>query len=139
MQTIGRIDKAGFPELLLHDIDIKIDTGAYTSSIHSHEIKRIEDYIEFKILDPSHPEYVDKVFRVKNFKEKEIKSSNGSAEMRYIIHTTIYLFNKEFPIDLSLSERGEMKYPVLLGRKFLNKKFVVNSALKDISFKLKTK
>ena len=37
-KTIGRIDKADFPALDLFDIDIKIDTGAYTSSIHTHKV-----------------------------------------------------------------------------------------------------
>ncbi|MFT4754243.1 MAG: hypothetical protein ACI9GM_001614 [Salibacteraceae bacterium] len=136
MRTIGRIDKAGFPELILDNIDVKIDTGAYTSSIHSHEIRRVDNHIEFKLLDPSHPEYNHKVFRTDNFREKEIKSSNGVSEIRFLVQTIILLFEQEYPIELSLSERGSMKYPVLLGRKFLNKKFIVDSSKKNISFKL---
>ncbi|MBT7825205.1 MAG: peptidase, partial [Bacteroidetes bacterium] len=49
--TIGRKDKADFPELKLTNISCKIDTGAFTSTIHSHDIKEIiidgEKYIEF--------------------------------------------------------------------------------------------
>jgi len=141
IKTIGRIDKADFSELHLEDIDIKVDTGAYTSSIHSHDIKKVvldgETNIEFKLLDPSYPKYNDIVFKSKNFKEKEIKSSFGTIENRYIINTTIVIFDSEYNIELSLSERSDMKYPVLLGRKFLNKKFIVNTSLKNISFKLK--
>mgnify|MGYP001086897735 CR=1 FL=1 len=84
MKTIGRIDKVDFPEFNLNDIDIKVDTGAYTSSIHTHKIKEIEinneKYIEFVLLDPSHPEYEHKVFRAKNYKKKGIKSSFGNIE-----------------------------------------------------------
>ncbi|MGB0424358.1 MAG: RimK/LysX family protein, partial [Flavobacteriales bacterium] len=51
MKTIGRNDKADFPEIDLMNISIKIDTGAYTSSMHCHDIKEIEDdgvkFIEF--------------------------------------------------------------------------------------------
>ena len=141
MKIIGRIDKADFPELHLQDIDIKVDTGAYTSSIHCHDINEVEvegeKYIEFMLLDPSHPEYKETVFKVKNYKVKAIKSSFGNSENRFIIKTKIMIFNREYPIELSLSERSEMKYPVLIGRKFLNKRFMVNTSLKDISFNLK--
>ena len=56
--TIGRVDKADFPELSLMKIDVKIDSGAYTSSIHCSNIKEItinnENFIQFKLLDPEH-------------------------------------------------------------------------------------
>lgn len=141
MKIIGRTDKADFPELELRNINIKVDTGAFTSSIHCHDIKEIElngeKYIEFKLLDPSHTKYKDTIFKTKNYKVKSIKSSFGSIEERYIITTKIVIFAQEYPIELSLSERSDMKFPILLGRKFLNKEFIVNSSLKNISFKLK--
>ena len=142
MKIIGRIDKADFPELNLEDIKIKVDTGAYTSSIHCHHVKEIEEngekYIEFDLLDPSHPEYEDRIFKVKNYKEKVVKSSNGSTEDRFIVKTTIVIFDEEYPIELSLSERSNMKSPILLGRRFLSKRFMVNTSLKNVSIKLKT-
>ncbi len=141
MKVIGRIDKADFPELDLQDINVKIDTGAYTSSIHSHEINEVEiegvKYIEFKLLDPSHHSYQDKVLKTKNYKMKKIKSSFGSIEQRFIVKTIIVIFGKEYPIELSLSERSVMRFPILLGRKFLNKRFMTNTSLKNISYNLK--
>lgn len=141
MITIGRIDKADFPELNLRNIKIKIDTGAYTSAIHSHDIREVEEsgekHLEFELLDPSHDKYKNIVFKVTNYKTKSIKSSFGATEQRFIIKTKILIFDKEYPIDLSLSERNDMKFPILIGRKFLNKRFIVNTSLKNISFKLK--
>ncbi len=141
MKTIGRIDRADFPELKLSNIHVKVDTGAFTSSIHSHEIKEIElngnKFIEFKLLDPTHKKYRDRVFRVKNYKVKSIKSSFGNTEQRFIITTIVVIFDQEFPIELSLSERSDMKYPILLGRKFINRKFIVNTSLKNLSYKQK--
>lgn len=136
--VIGRKDIADFPELELENIAVKIDTGAFTSSIHCHQIEELEHngnkVIRFQLLDESHEQYKDKVFVFKNFKEKVIKSSTGHAESRFIIKTTIALFGKIYPIELSLSERGEMKYPVLLGRKLLRKNFIVDVAKKNLSF-----
>ncbi|MFT4970097.1 MAG: hypothetical protein ACI9O4_001849 [Chitinophagales bacterium] len=143
MITIGRADKADFPEINLQNIKVKLDTGAYTSSIHCHDVKEVElngeKYIEFELLDPSHPEYENKIYTVKNYFEKLIKSSNGTAEQRFVIETVISIFDEVYPIELSLSERGDMKYPILLGRKFINKRFLVNTALKNVSYKLKSK
>ena len=143
MKVIGRVDKADFPELSLLNINIKIDTGAYTSSIHSHHIVEIEEkgenYIVFQVLDPSHPQYQNKEYKTKRFKKKVIKNSFGISENRFIIETSIVLFGEEYPIELSLSERSKMKYPILIGRKLLNKRFVVNTSKKNISFKEKIK
>ncbi|WP_299452586.1 RimK/LysX family protein [uncultured Microscilla sp.] len=139
--VIGRYDKADFPELMLKNLSVKTDTGAYTSSIHCHDIQEIEAegeaYIEFYLLDPSHPKYVHKKFKTKQYERKVIKSSFGESEERYIISTIIIMFGQEYPIELSLSERSNMKYPVLLGRKFLNKKFVVDTSVKNVSFQQK--
>jgi hypothetical protein len=141
MITIGRIDKADFPELNLKNINVKIDTGAYTSTIHSHHIEEIKidgvKYVSFKILDPTHKKYRDKEYRTKNFRKKSVKSSFGASEIRFVITTIIVLYGQEFPVELSLSERSDMKYPILLGRKLLKGRFVVDTAKKNISYKLK--
>ncbi|AZQ64782.1 peptidase [Flammeovirga pectinis] len=141
MEIIGRSDKVDFPDLYLEDLAVKIDTGAYTSSIHCHDIKEIEikgiKFLHFKTLDPGYLKYQNKVIEVKEYTEKNIKSSFGEVEKRFIIKTQVILFNKKYPIELSLSNRSEMKFPVLIGRKFLNKKFMVDTSKKDESFHLK--
>ena len=141
--TIGRFDKADFPEFKLSDVDIKIDSGAYTSSIHCTKITEViinsEKHIKFTLLDAAHALYNNKEFIIKNYTSKLVKSSNGISEERFLINTTIILFNQPFSIDLTLTERSDMKFPVLLGRKFLNGTFIIDTALKDLSFKLKNK
>lgn len=140
---IGRSDKADFPEIELEDIDIKIDSGAYTSSIHCHEVKEVTEgnstLLKLNFLDNSHPQYNKKDFIFDEYSSKIVKSSNGISEKRFLIHTKIILFNIEFPIYLTITERSDMKFPVLLGRKFLNKKFVIDTAKKNLSYKLKNK
>lgn len=139
--TIGRIDKADFPELDLLDIDLKVDSGAYTSSIHCSNIEQInvnnEPFIKFKLLDPEHSFYNNKEFITKKFTSKDVKSSNGISETRFLIETEIFIFNQTFPIHLTLTERKDMKFPILLGRKFLTKKFVIDTSKKNLSHKLK--
>lgn len=141
--TIGRIDKVDFPEFLLEEIEVKIDSGAYTSSIHCSKIKEIhkdgESFLKFTLLDPKHEAYNNKEFFTKNYSSKMVKSSNGIAEERFMILTEIIIFNTLYPIYLTLSERNEMKFPVLLGRKFLNQKFVIDTTKTNLSYKLKLK
>ena len=137
MHTIGRVDKVSFPGLNLCNINIKVDTGAYTSSIHSHDVMEVEvngeKHLEFKLLDPSLLDYNNVVFRAKSYTEKIVKSSFGNVEHRYIIKTNILIF------ELSLSDRSDMNFPILLGRKFLNKRFLVNTSLTNLSFKREQK
>ena len=133
--VIGKSDVADFPELALEGIDIKVDTGAYTSSFHSHSIQVVDDVLICQFLDPKHEKYHEKYFKFTCFKQKRVKSSNGIVENRFSIKTEMVIFDEIYPIELTLTERGSMKYPVLLGRKFLSKKFVVDTTKKNLSLK----
>ncbi|GAA4116633.1 hypothetical protein GCM10022393_17380 [Aquimarina addita] len=137
-KIIGRTDKVDFPLFELKDIDVKVDTGAYTSSIHCKEIKEVGELLECRFLDPTHPEYNGKKFTFKNYDITAVKSSNGKVEIRYAIKTKITLFNKTNPITLTLSSRDDMRFPVLIGRKFLSGKFLVDTQLEDQSYNLKS-
>lgn len=124
-------------------MDIKMDTGAYTSAIHCHKIEKKEkdgkEVLVFSLLDPSHPQYQDQEFSVEKYFEKRIKSSFGSSEKRYVIETDVMLFGQKYAIELSLSKRGEMKFPILIGRKFLMGKFIVDPSKYNLSYKKRKK
>jgi hypothetical protein len=75
----------------------------------------------------------------KNFKEKKIKSSFGQIEERFVIKTKIKLFDRVIRAEFSLSDRTEMKYPILLGRKLLRNRFIVDVSLYNLSFNQKNK
>lgn len=141
--TIGRTDIIDLPELDLTNIECKIDTGADTSSIHCHRVQIKEkdgkEYLTFKLLDPKHPDYQKKDYEIYNFKERRVRSSNGQLQYRYVIKTTVILFNKKIKAEFTLTDRGKMKYPILIGRKLLNKNFVVDVSKLNLSFKSKQK
>ncbi|AFL80978.1 hypothetical protein Aeqsu_1488 [Aequorivita sublithincola DSM 14238] len=138
-RNIGRIDKADFPLLNLFDIEAKIDTGAYTSSIHCKNMTVEDCYLKCTFLDEEHPGYHEKEIIFDEYDVKVVKSSNGQSEARYRIKTEILLFGKTQEIYLTLSDREEMRFPVLLGRNFLSNKFVVDINRTNLSFKLKAK
>ncbi len=136
-KIIGRTDKVDFPLLELIDIDVKIDTGAYTSSIHCVDIREIDQTLQCSFLDATHPEYNGKKFTFKNYDITAVKSSNGKVEVRFAIRTQIIVFGKKYPITLTMTTRDDMRFPVLIGRKFLSGKFLVDPQLENQSYNQK--
>lgn len=133
-KIIGRIEKIDLPNLSLFNLDAKIDTGAYTSSLHCHEIEQFvkegQNWVKFFVLDPDHPEYEEKMYESAIYKTKKVKSSNGQIEERVIIKQKTQFQKYKRTIELSLTNRSEMKYPVLIGRKFLTGSFIVDVSKK---------
>lgn len=89
-------------------------------------------FVRFFVLDPEHPEYENRAFEIPVHKVKNVKSSNGITERRVVIKQKIEIAGKSYVINLSLTNRAEMRYPVLLGRRFLNEKFIVDVSKKFI-------
>jgi hypothetical protein len=130
-RIIGRRERVDFPELGLYNIEAKIDTGAYTTALHCHDIlfrKDIDgkEILCFKLLDPSHPNYNEKQHCFTVFEKKQIKNSFGDLEERFVIKEKIKMGNKTVRTSISLTDRGNMKYPVLIGRRFLKGRFVID-------------
>lgn len=127
---IGRRETVSFPELKIFNIIAKIDTGAYTAALHCKEIRveetQAEPILHFKLLDASHPEYNQLCFSFTTFGKRKIKNSSGVFESRYTIKTPIKIGRKRIMATISLTDRGGMKFPVLLGRKLLKNRFVVD-------------
>lgn len=132
-KIIGRVEKVHFPHFELFDIDAKTDTGAYTSSIHCSNVEEVilegKICIKFILMHKKHKNYTGKEFIFDKYKVKSVKSSNGIMQHRYAIKTKIQIFNKEYKIELTLSNRKKMRYPILIGRKFISKKFLVDPSL----------
>jgi len=140
-RIIGRKDKIDLPEFDLQNLDAKVDTGAYGSAIHCHYIEEIDDNgiskVRFQLLDPSHPEYESIYYYTDKYGIKKVKNTSGISESRFTINTRIIIFGQSYKVTFSLADRKEMRYPVLLGRKFLSNKYLVNTSETDISYKLK--
>ena len=122
-KIIGRIEKIGFPNWSIDELDAKVDTGAYTSSLHCHKIKVVSkedgEYVQFSLFDPEHPSYQNSVFESKLEKIRKVKSSNGTVQKRYTIKEIARFAGKKRAIELTLTDRSAMKYDLLLGRRFL--------------------
>jgi hypothetical protein len=141
-KIIGRIEQVNLPEWEFNNLEAKIDTGAFTSSLHCHHIEPFERegkaWIRFYMLDPDHESYSDKMLEMRLHDKREVKSSNGETELRYFIQTDIEFFDGKYTIEFSLTDRSAMKYPLLIGRKFLRKgPFLVDVTKKNLFKTLK--
>lgn len=137
-KIIGRVDKVDFPNLDLFNIDVKIDTGAYTSAIHCSDIIEDNKMLKCTFYSEGHANFSGKEVIFETFSKTNVKSSNGFKENRYKIKSEVIFFGKTYKINLTLSTRDDMKFPVLIGRQFLKKKFMVDVDKENMSFNLKT-
>ena len=124
-KLIGRREYVDFPALGIFKIEAKIDTGAYTSSIHCENItinyENSKPILYFTIVEGG-----VKTFRFGEYTQKKIKNSFGEMEERYVIKTLIRIGRKKIHSTISLSNRDNMRYPVLIGRRLLKGKFLID-------------
>lgn len=141
VKTIGLTDFISIPDAGISNLPCKIDTGADSCAIHCERarIREVngEEYLVFKLLDKMHPLYSGEELKLKEFKEMKVKSSFGDFEYRYQVELEFELYNKKYKAAFNLSNRKNMKYPVLLGRKFLAGRFKVDVSKRNLSQKKK--
>jgi hypothetical protein len=129
-KIIGRREYIDLTELGVSGIEAKIDTGAYTSALHCKKVTIFEEnnikMVRFRVLDAKHLPNHDKVVNMPLYKTKRIKSSNGVVQERHIIKTKVRFGGKVFEIEFSLADRSRMEYPILIGRKALHNRFIVD-------------
>lgn len=124
---VGRLEHVCISALQLYDLDAKIDTGADSSSLHCDNIYIDENNnVHFTLLDAVHPAYNGKKFTFALHKLKRVKSSNGTIQERPSIKTDITLLGKTYKATITLTNRADMKYPMLIGRKFLANRYLVD-------------
>ncbi|WP_266363511.1 ATP-dependent zinc protease family protein [Tellurirhabdus rosea] len=138
-QTIGCSDRIDFPDFELSDVEAKIDTGAYTSALHCTDVRLVEagDRHQLRFTLASGQTGKRKQILTDAFKYKTIKNSFGQSEKRFVIQTRVQILGRTIRAEFSLADRGRMRFPVLLGRKLLRNKFVVDVSLKNVSYKQK--
>lgn len=133
---IGKTDIIDFPLFDLWGVPVKIDSGAYTSTIHCSKITPDSNGIKVVFLSKNDTGYNGKVHFFKHYRIKKVRSSNGSLQERFIIKGNILLFGKEYETEFTLSIRDLMRFPVLLGRKLLSSSFIIDTSLVNQSYKI---
>ena len=129
-RVVGWKENAALPDLNIKNVIAKIDTGANLASIDAADIKIVSrndvKYVKFKVMKRNNT--VRKTSApLEGY--KRIKSSNGDVERRPYIKTTLLMDGITKKIELTLTDRGPMEYTMLIGRKALGRRWVVNPSI----------
>jgi len=117
---LGWEEWIALPELGLPAIKVKVDTGARTSALHAVFVEPFGSRRAPKVRFGVHPirgkADVEIVCEARVVDQREVRSSNGERERRYVISTPLRIADREWPIEVTLTNRDTMVYRMLLGR-----------------------
>jgi hypothetical protein len=126
MKKVGRIESISFPELNISSISAKVDTGAFGTCIHVDNAQVIDGKLHVSIGSS--------LFVYDKYKTVTVKSSFGRKQTRYSVFTKMVVGNFTYKVFISLTNREKMKFPVLIGRRFLYKfNYIVDVRKKNIN------
>lgn len=141
LPMIGWREWAALPELGIGQIKAKIDTGARTSALHAFSITPFKENGKDRIRFDIHPLQGDTTHTMTCEADvvdlRWISDSGGHKEERYVINTPITLDGQTWPIEITLAERDTMLFRMLLGRRAIRKRFVINPGRSFITTKRK--
>jgi ribosomal protein S6--L-glutamate ligase len=128
--TFGWEEWVALPGLGLPAIKAKIDTGAKTSALHAFDIEAFGPSSHPKVRFAVHPipgnDLISIPCSADIVDRREVTSSNGETELRYVIATEITVAGRAWPIEITLTDRGTMAYRMLLGRQALGDEVVIS-------------
>lgn len=126
-KIVGKKELISIIDLELYDLDAKVDTGADSNALHCDHVYVDDDnFVHFTLLDEVHEAYHGRKMKMPLYKIKKVKSSNGELQIRPSIKVSVEFFGKKYKTVISLTNRADMKYPMLIGRRFLSGKFLVD-------------
>jgi hypothetical protein len=129
-RLIGWREWVALPEFDTPPIKAKIDTGARTSALHAFRIKPFwkDDarYVEFYIHPEQHRRVPEIRCEARLLEQRGVTSSNGQKELRYVIETNADIGGEIINIELTLTNRDELGFRMLIGRQAVRGHFIVD-------------
>ena len=127
---LGWEEWVALPELGLPAIKAKVDTGARTSALHAVFVEPFGPSRAPKVRFGVHPiprrADVEIICTARVVDRRDIRSSNGEREQRYVISTLLQVGHREWPIEVTLTNRDTMIYRMLLGRQAIAEDVLVD-------------
>lgn len=143
LATVGWREWVCLPELGIDKIKAKIDTGARTSALHAFSLQPFtengKNRITFEIHPLQHNTEMTITCTADVIDRRPVTDSGGHTEERFVIATPLVIAGQSWPIEITLTERENMLFRMLLGRSALRKRFIVNPARSFITTRKKVK
>jgi len=129
-KVIGWREWVALPELGVEKLKCKVDTGAKTSALHAFYIDPFEQDGKKMVRFGIHPHQNDtKTVQecvAELFDIRTVTDSGGHKEQRYVIRTPLRIGSDTFLAEITLTNRDSMRFRMLLGRRSMAKRYVVD-------------
>lgn len=127
---LGWEEWVALPDLGLPAIKAKVDTGARTSALHAHLIEPFGPAASPRVRFVVHPvpgrEDIEITCSAPIVGMRDVTSSNGDRENRFVILTHVRIGGRDWPIEMTLTNRESMNYRMLLGRQAIREDIFVD-------------
>lgn len=131
LPIIGWREWVGLPDLGIRSIKAKVDTGARSSSLHAFDAELFrnggEEWVRFKVHPIQRRDSTVIQLESKVLDTRSVRSSSGTAEVRPVIMTPVTLLGVTWPVELTLANRDQMGFRMLLGRQAVRRRFLVDA------------
>jgi hypothetical protein len=128
---IGWREWVELPDLGIAAIKAKVDTGARSSSLHAYDVEVIDRhgvaFVRFKVRPVQRSDDDVVVTEARLLEYRTVRSSSGRATKRPVIVTDVMLLGQRWPVELTLANRDEMGFRMLLGRQAIRRRFMVDA------------
>lgn len=128
---IGSVQMVQLPDYNCFNVPAKIDTGADDSSIWASSIYENDGVLVFKLFSPKSSFYNGKEIKTTKYSVVQVKNSFGKREVRYKVNLLFEIQGETYDVSINLSDRSNSKYPILIGKKLLKGRFVVDVCKRD--------
>lgn len=132
LTVIGWREWIGLPDLGIEAIKVKVDTGARSSSLHAYDLQEFERHGRKMVRFAIHPVQRSDTKVVETeaplLEYRSVRSSTGRARTRPVIVTNITLLGQLWAVELTLANRDEMGFRMLLGRQAIRRRFLVDTS-----------
>lgn len=131
--VVGWREWVQIPQVDVPWIKAKIDTGAKTSAIHAFDLRSFDrdgrDWVSFAVHPWQATAQDEVAVELPVHDSRSVRSSSGHEEQRYVVRLPVVLGGREVPVELTLTDRDEMGFRMLIGREALVQGYVVDPAL----------
>ena len=129
---IGSTEFVNFGERA-QKVPAKIDTGADSSAVWASDIHIDKDgVLKFSLFGEGSPYYDGKIFKRTDYSVARVRSSSGHEQIRYRTHFWVKISGRKIKMLMNLSDRSKNEFPVLIGRRSISGKFLVDVSRKNV-------